>query len=156
VRDKQLGADPGQRPRDRDNLAAGLFAPHQRRQRCDIRLRLIRQQTTRRQMMFVTSRPGIVGSKKARRAVTIMELANISGTCQDIVVRIIRISAETISSAQFCLGLWHDLRQPHGGLGRSRPWFAAAFDVHHCAYPTFRHTEALGRFSDKSREGIDG
>jgi hypothetical protein len=65
------------------------------------RLRLIRQRTTRRQMMFVTPRPGIVRGEKARRAVTTVELANVSSTRQDIVVRIVGIGAETISGAQF-------------------------------------------------------
>jgi hypothetical protein len=50
-------------------------------------------------MMFVTPRPGIVGSEKVRRAVTIMELANASGKGQDIVVRIIEVGAETVASA---------------------------------------------------------
>ena len=124
-------------------------------ERRDVRLRLIRQRSTCSQMTFVTPRPGIIGSEKARHAVTIMELANVSGTGLNIVVRIVRIGAETISSAQFCPGPWHDLHQPHGCLGRPRLWFASAFDVHQRAYPMFWHDKALGRLADKSCEGID-
>src|SRR6266851_9587775 len=56
---------------------------------------------TRRQMMFVASRPGVAGGEKARRAATIMEFAHVSGAGQDDVAEIVWIGAETIAGAQF-------------------------------------------------------
>ena len=52
-------------------------------------------------MMFVTPRAGIIGSKKTRGAITIVEIADVSNTGQDIVVRIVRIGPETMANGDF-------------------------------------------------------
>ena len=41
-------------------------------------------------------------------------------------------------------------------LALVRSWLAAAFDVHHCAYPMFWYTEASGRFGNECRERKEG
>ena len=74
-------------------------------ERRDIGLRLIRQRSTRRQMTFVASRSCIVGGEEPRRAVTIVEFADVRGAGQDVVVGIVGIGAETVTSAQFGPGL---------------------------------------------------
>ena len=54
-------------------------------ERRDIGSGLIRQRSTGRQMTFVASRSRIVGGEETRRAITVVELADVSRTSQDVV-----------------------------------------------------------------------
>ena len=68
-------------------------------------------------MTFVASRSGVVSGEEPRRAVTIVELSDVRRASQDVVMGVVGIGAETVTSAQFVPGSWHDLHQPHGALG---------------------------------------
>ena len=105
-------------------------------------------------MIFVTRRPGIVGSQKAGRTVAIQQLAEIGSTGQYVVVRVIWIGAEAVAGTQSGPRLRHDLHQAHGSLGRQSPHVAEAFDLHDGAYPRRRNAKPLRPFGDHGADWI--
>src|SRR6266702_7895039 len=106
-------------------------------------------------MTFVAPRSYIVGSKESRRAVAVMDVTQIGGAGQNVVMGIIGIGTETVSSSQIPPCFWHDLHQAHGALARSSTQFSVTFDAHHRAYPALRNTEAMRRVSHEICERID-
>ena len=69
----------------------------------DIINSLSRKHTSAAEMILVTPWAGVIRSQETTRAVAIMKFTKIGGARQNIVVRIVRISSETVLLAQRCL-----------------------------------------------------
>jgi len=103
-------------------------------------------------MLVVTSKARVVSCQETWRPVAIMHLAKIRRACQNIVVRIIRVCAKTVSDAQPGVGFGHDLHQAHRAFWRDGAHLAAAFDARHGPYSFNGNLEPSRRFGDEGRE----
>ena len=137
---------PGARHNGDNHRIIDRAAADQRGENGDVGARLGGQRSACRQMIFIACRAGVVGGKKTGRAVAIMQFPQIRRAGDDVVVRIVWVSAEAIAKTQTCPCRRHDLHQAHGAFGRQRPHVAEAFGSHHRAYPGRRNAEALRGF----------
>jgi hypothetical protein len=100
----------------------------------DVDLRLGRRHLASREMVFVSPRTGIVGSKETRGAAAIVRLAQLHSPGPDIVVRIRQIGADTAAGKEACPRCGHDLHQVHCPLGQQSTHITDASDRHHGAH----------------------
>ena len=115
--DKQRCLPPGGSASGNHSLAANTDTFDHRRELCDVPSRLRRKRSSGCQMTFISSGTGVVGGEEPRRAIAIVQLAEVRCPGKNIVARIIGVVAQTITRAQFGPGFWHDLHQTHGAFG---------------------------------------
>ena len=96
----------------------------------------------------------IVGSKKVSRSETVVHLAQVCGSSEDVGAGVVRVRAEPVAARQLGERRRHDLHQSHGTCGRGDRaavdhGASAALDPHHAAHPGGRDTEPMRRFFDQ-------
>ena len=140
-KDRPLG--PG--TRDRSDCHRVLDPPFtdQRCDRGDIGSRFVRKRSACRQMVLIPTRSGIVGGKKAGRSVAIVQLSKKGRTRQNIVVRIVGIGAEAVTSAKARPCRRHDLHQAHRAFRREGVDIFPALGMHDGADPRHGNPEPL-------------
>ena len=93
---------PGARHNGDNQRIIDRAAADQRAENGDVGARLGGQWSSCRQVIFRACRAGVVGGKKTGHAVAIMQLPQISRAGDDVVVRIVWVSAEAIAKTQNC------------------------------------------------------
>lgn len=119
-----------------------------------------RQRATGREMVGVSRRSRIVGSKKARKPETVVHRSKEGRAGEDIVARVVRIRAEAMPVAHLAPGRGHQLHQAHsarraydGPATELRP--AAALDEDHCFDPGIGKLEPRRGLRDRRGPGVE-
>ena len=98
---KERSLPPGDAAVSDESSTFTTFEINDRRERGNVRPRFWRKRSTCSQVLFVTLWARIVGGEEAKRSEAVVHFAEVCSARQDVVARIKRVNAQSISNAQF-------------------------------------------------------
>src|SRR4029077_10939301 len=111
---KQGSLPPGNYSSDANCREFTLTVTEQWLDRRNVRSGFLWKRSTRREMLFIPRRTGVIRCKEACRTETIVHVFEVRRARDDTVVSVKWVDAETIANAEFDPGAWHELHQTHG------------------------------------------